>query len=122
MNEYQLKLKEKMDEFVLKIYEITDSFPKQEQFGITSQIRRSSLSIILNYIEGYARESNKARLYFLDIAFGSAKETEYTLQLSYKLKYFTEENYLSGKKLLDEIMAMLWTEKKNIKKYINNKS
>jgi len=55
MNEYQEILKKKMDEYAHFIYTICKEFPKNEIFGVISQIQRASLSIILNYIEGYAR-------------------------------------------------------------------
>jgi len=50
------KLKSKMDEYAHLVYEITGNFPKEEIYGITSQLRRASLSVILNYVEGFARQ------------------------------------------------------------------
>jgi len=61
MNDFQISLKEKMDKYAHDVYKITKEFPKEEQFGSTSQLRRSSLSVILNYIEGFAREQSKAK-------------------------------------------------------------
>jgi len=59
METYHEKLKLKMDRYAHFVYAITKKFPKEELFGITSQLRRSSLSVILNYIEGYARRRGK---------------------------------------------------------------
>ncbi len=55
MNEYQEKLKSKMDEYAHLVYRLTKNFPKEELYGTTSQIRRAALSVVLNYIEGCAR-------------------------------------------------------------------
>jgi four helix bundle protein len=70
---YHEELKLLMHRYVKFIYKITKKFPEEELFGVTSQIRRSSLSIILNYIEGFARrKSVKCKIYknFLEIAYG----------------------------------------------------
>ncbi|PJB19449.1 four helix bundle protein, partial [Candidatus Falkowbacteria bacterium CG_4_9_14_3_um_filter_36_9] len=58
---------------------ITRSFPKDELYGITSQLRRAALSVILNYIEGYARKRDKVYKNFLEISYGSLKEAKYLL-------------------------------------------
>ena len=55
-NDFPEQLKKKMDEYVHFVYKFTKSFPKEELYGVTSQIRRASLSVILNYIEGFARQ------------------------------------------------------------------
>jgi len=102
------KLKYKMDEYVSFIYELTKNFLKEEIYGITSQLRRSSLSVILNYIEGFTRNSNKAYKNFLEISYGSLKESKYLLYFSLKQRYLTKDNYIKAIKLADEIGAMLW--------------
>ena len=102
------KLKKKMDEYVHFIYFITKSFPKDELYGVTSQLRRSSLSIILNYIEGYARIKNKVHKNFLEISYASLKESKYLLQFSLVEKYLNEEEYNKAILINEEIGAMLW--------------
>lgn len=67
MTQFQDNLKIKMDKFVHLVYKITRNYPKSELYGVTSQLRRASLSIILNYIEGCARRKKKVRLNFLEI-------------------------------------------------------
>lgn len=110
-NNFHEQLKEKMDEYVHFVYKITKQFPKEEMYGITSQLRRSSMSIILNYIEGYARNmNNKNKVYknFLEISYGSMKESAYLLEFSLKEKYISKTDFEKSNKLLDEIGAMLW--------------
>jgi len=71
-----------MDEYAHLAYSVTKNFPRQELFGITSQLRRAALSVVLNYIEGYARSRNKVNKNFLEISYGSLKESEYLLHFS----------------------------------------
>ena len=77
----------------LKIYTSTSLFPKDELYGITSQIRRSSSSIPTNISEGCGRNSDKEFNQFLNIALGSANETEYLIFLSKDLNYITSETF-----------------------------
>lgn len=74
MNEFQEKLKSKMDDYVHHIYQATRRFSKDELYGVASQIRRASLSIILNYIERFARRRKAARPNFREISYGSLIE------------------------------------------------
>ena len=105
---YHEKLKNKMDSFVHSAYKASKNFPKEELFGITSQLRRASLSVILNYIEGYARVKNKIHGNFLEISYGSLKEYKYLLYFSYKEKYLEEKDYQELIELSEEIGAMPW--------------
>ena len=75
----------------LKIYKITQTFPKEELFGITSQMRRSSSSIPTNIAEGCGRKTNPQFAHFLQIASGSCSEIQYQLILSKDLSYISEE-------------------------------
>ncbi|MBI3631255.1 MAG: four helix bundle protein [Candidatus Staskawiczbacteria bacterium] len=116
MNEYQENLKKKMDEYVHFVYKVTRSFPKEELYGVISQIRRASLSIILNYIEGYARRRPLVQLNFFEISYGSLKESKYLLHFSLTEKYIKNSDYEIGLKMTEEIGAMLWTEIVNLSK------
>ena len=71
----------------LEIYKLTANFPKEEMYGLTSQIRRASASVPTNISEGCGRNSDKEFNHFLNIALGSANETEYLLVLSRDLEY-----------------------------------
>ncbi len=119
-NNYRESLKNKMDESVKFVYRVTKNFPKDEIYGIISQIRRASLSVILNYIEGFARRKKAVQLNFLEISYGSLKEAEYILKLSLHEKYLTQEEYDYGAKLADEIGAMLWTEISSLDQSLKN--
>jgi four helix bundle protein len=112
-------LKKKMDEYVHCVYKITKNFPREELFGVTSQIRRASLSVILNYIEGYARKkSENCKVYrnFLETSYGSLKESKYLLHFSLVEKYLIKEDYNKAWSLSEEIGAMLWTTIQGINK------
>ncbi|MFL9830100.1 four helix bundle protein [Flavobacterium sp. ST-87] len=98
---------EKSHQLTLDVYRITIAFPKDEIFGLISQMKRSSSSIPTNIAEGCGRNSDKDFCRFLYIAFGSANELEYQLLLSIDLKFIEFEN---GQKLLfqvEEIKKML---------------
>jgi len=107
-NNFHADLKKYMDEYAHLVYKITKNFPKEEIYGITSQLRRSSLSVILNYIEGFARKRTKVYKNFLEISYGSLKESKYLLHFSLVEKYVNKESYKKAIILADKIGAMLW--------------
>lgn len=78
----------------LEVYKITESFPKEEIFGLTSQIRRASSSIGINIVEGCGRGSDEDFKRFLRNASGSAFKVEYILLLSKDLNYISEDKFL----------------------------
>ena len=110
MDNYKDKLKQKMDQFVNEIFLATKNFPKEEIYITTAQIKRSALSIILNYIEGYARLKKGNQLNFMEISYGSLKETKYLLFFSLNQKFLDDKTYSNLVNKSDEIGAMLWTE------------
>ena len=112
------ELKRKMDEYVHFIYKITKTFPKEELYGVTSQFRRATLSIILNYIEGYARRRPAVQLNFFEISYGSLKESKYLLHFSKVEGFLNQKDYEFGLRLAEEIGAMLWTEIFSLEKSI----
>lgn len=109
MEQYHDKLKKIMDAYVHLIYKISKEFPREELYGVTSQLRRSSISVILNYIEGYARIGESTYNNFLKISFASLKESKYLLHFSLTEKYLDINKYKEAIKLADEIGAMLWS-------------
>lgn len=98
---------QKAHELVLKIYEITKGFPKDEQFGLTSQIRRAAVSIPSNIVEGKARGSSKDYNRFLLIARGSLEEVKYQILLAKDLKYIDEVVYKEIYRNMDEVGRLL---------------
>jgi len=90
MNEisFHTELKNEMDSYVHEVYSLTRNFPREELYGVTSQLRRSALSVILNYIEGYARRKERVHLNFLEISYGFLQKSKYLLNLSLNEKYF----------------------------------
>ncbi|MEW6408247.1 MAG: four helix bundle protein [Patescibacteria group bacterium] len=114
LNNFHDELKRLLDNFVFEIYEVTKKFPREELYGLTSQLRRAALSIILNYIEGYARQRKAVLKNFLEICYGSLKETKYLLYFSYRQKYLEEKNYIELLNKADRIGKMLWGTIKNL--------
>ena len=90
---YHEKLKKKMDEYAHLIYALTRKFPKEERYGLSSQLQRAALSVVLNYIEGYARGKNKIHKNFLEISYGSLKESKYLLHFSLVEKFLSKKDY-----------------------------
>ena len=94
-------------ELVTEIYRLTKAFPKEETFGLTSQMRRAAVSIPANISEGYARKHRKEYLQFLRIAFGSGAEIETFLVLAGKLEFVPPKDLRRSEELLSETMRML---------------
>ena len=83
----------KSHELTLRIYALTSEFPRQEIYGLTSQIRRACASIPTNIAEGCGRNSSPDFARFLQIAMGSASETEYLILLAHDLKYLNVDQH-----------------------------
>ncbi len=92
---------------VKELYEISQSFPREELYGITSQIRRAAVSIPSNIAEGYGRGHEKELVQFLYIALGSASELETQLIICKDINYLTEEKFNMLNDLNIEIVKML---------------
>ena len=92
---------------MVAVYRVTDGFPKEEKFGLTSQLRRAAVSIPANIAEGAGRKSSKEFGYFLSNSQGSASEVETELLIASRLNYLPEAKYLSLRSALDEIGRMI---------------
>ena len=88
----RLRAFELADQLAVDVYLATQSFPREEQFGLTNQMRRAAVSVASNIVEGCARSSEKDYLRFLDIAYGSVREVEYQISLAVKLGFFSEDD------------------------------
>jgi len=106
---------QKAIDLVVYVYKITASFPDNEKFGITNQIRRSVVSIPSNIAEGAARNSDKEFLHFLSISLGSLAELETQLIISNKLKYISDSILETCNIELTSIRKMILGLKKSIK-------
>lgn len=103
----KLRAFELSDDLALLIYRVTRSFPKNEIYGLTSQMRRSGVSIPSNIVEGCARESQIEFHRFLEIALGSLKELNYQFSLACRLGYVKETDISESKQKLDETEKVL---------------
>ncbi len=103
----ELKVWEKAHQLTLAVYRITGSFPRQELYGLTSQIRRASSSVPANIVEACGRGTNAEFAHFLQIAFGSATELEYHLLLSRDLDLLKESDHDALNNEVTEIKRML---------------
>lgn len=99
---------QKSDQLAHIVYDLTLLFPREETFGLTSQLRRAVLSIVLNIVEGHARNSKKEFHRFLSISLGSLAETEYLLDFAFKRSYFTQERYQPISLLREEVGHIIW--------------
>lgn len=92
-------------DMVVDVYHITDSLPKSEVFGLTSQIRRAAVSIPSNIAEGAARKNKKELIQFLYISLGSISEVETQIEICERLRFIAHSDELNGK--IDKIRRML---------------
>jgi four helix bundle protein len=95
------------DDLTVAIYEATRSFPREEIYGLTSQLRRASYSVPANIVEGSSRESKRDYLHFLYIARGSLSESQYFLHLSNRLGYLDSVEQAKLHEMTREAFACL---------------
>ncbi len=103
----RLRAFELADEVVLLLYRVTRDFPKEELFGLTSQMRRAAVSVPSNIVEGCARETVGDYVRFLSIAFGSLRELKYQVSLSARLGFLTAENTATLEPKIEETEKVL---------------
>jgi four helix bundle protein len=102
------------DDAAVLIYILTSRFPRDELYGLTSQMRRAAVSVPSNIVEGCARESQTETLHFLEIAFGPLRELHYQFGLSKRLNYWTdietsecESKIIEAEKVLNSLIRSL---------------
>jgi four helix bundle protein len=110
----QLTAWQEAQNLAVMIYSTTKSFPKEELFGITNQIRRSATSVSANIAEGFGRKTSKDKLHFYVISYGSVLETKNFIYLSEKLGYISSaqldtllKQTVSCQKLLNALMKVI---------------
>jgi four helix bundle protein len=108
MNDFKnLKVWQKSYKLTLQVYRSTQGFPREELFGLVSQIRRSASSIGANIAEGVGRKSDGELARFLHIARGSASELEYHLLLARDLQFLPQKNFDELMHVTEEVQRML---------------
>ena len=111
----ELTVWQKAVDLATDVYRYTNNFPAEEKFGLTSQIRRSVVSISSNIAEGAGRKSKKEFKYFLDIAYGSASELETQLLIAQNLSFLENEHYKMLSEKITEIQKMIYSLSKSLK-------
>jgi four helix bundle protein len=111
-----LQVWDKAHSLTLNVYKATMSFPKEELYGLTSQIRRSSASIPTNIAEGCGRNGEAELARFISISMGSASELEYQLLLAHDLNYLDQDTYTNLHEKVIEVKRMLAGFFKTLKK------
>lgn len=94
-------------DFVVEVYRTTESFPKEEKFGLTSQIRRAAVSVPANIAEGAGRHSPKEFAHFLSNAQGSASELDTELLIAYRLGYVDDQRFAHLHARLDKVGRLI---------------
>ena len=103
----KLRAFELADEIAVLTYRMTKAFPKEEVYGLSSQMRRAAVSIPSNIVEGCARESQVEYLRFLEIAFGSLRELQYQFDLSHRLGFLNDSDFSECNQKLIETEKVL---------------
>jgi len=103
----KLEVRNEAKEFTKTIYSLTAKFPDSEKFGLTSQLRRASVSICSNIAEGSARRTNKDKAHFTTISFGSAVEVLNQLIIANELSFLTNNDYLNCRAQIESITNKL---------------
>lgn len=103
----KLNVWQKSKDLAITVYKFTETFPNEERFGLISQIRRSSISVVSNIAEGTGRNSNKDKARFTEIAFASLMELLNQLIIAYELSFISKDQYESTRKDIEEISRML---------------
>jgi four helix bundle protein len=106
-------------DFVVTLYKVTEAFPKEEKFGLISQIRRAAVSVPANIAEGAARESMKEFVHFLSNAQGSASELSTELLIAHRLGYLEESLYSETVAELDNVGRMILGLSQHLKRKLN---
>ena len=107
-----LRVWQKSHQLTLEIYKITDNFPTEEKFSLISQLRRASVSVTSNLVEGFKRQTIKDKLHFYNMAEGSLEELKYQIVLSHDLHFINQEAFNNVYSIAEEVGKLLyrWVE------------
>ena len=95
------------DDLAVRVYHLTELLPREERFGLKVQLRRAAVSVAANIVEGCARATTREYGSFLNIAFGSAAEARYLLQLSFRLNFLPQAEFRSADAAYNELLGAL---------------
>jgi four helix bundle protein len=112
---HKLILWQKAREFVKFIYKATEDFPKSEEYGLKGQLRRAAVSVVLNIVEGYRRNSTKEFLRFLNISGASLTEVEACLEIASDLLYLKPQEQKQLEEKRSELEVILFYFEKSLK-------
>ncbi len=104
------------DDLAYRVYCTTSKFPKEEIYGITSQLRRSALSVPTNIVEGYSRRGDRELSRFVNIALGSLGETKYLIMFSSKLGYLNDSEHQQLWEVAGDLGRKLWKFYEKVRK------
>lgn len=110
---------QKAKKLALLVYKLTSRFPKEEIYGITSQMRRAAISIVANIVEGYVKGSTKEYIRFLDMSIGSTAELDALGQIAKELKFFEEGRYIELEDLRVEVAKLLYAYRRSLREKLN---
>lgn len=113
-------LLKKADEYARGVYKLSRQLPREEVFGITSQLRRAALSVPLNIVEGYARQAIKSQIQFLRISYGSLKESQYLIAFAVDEKLLSKTDTEKANDTGEEVARMLWAKIQTLKTKSND--
>jgi four helix bundle protein len=112
----KLEVWETSVDLVVEVYKETEAFPKEERFGLTSQIRRAAVSVPANIAEGAGRQSSKEFAHFLSNAQGSSSELATELLIARRLGYLREEPYTRMRNRLDSVGRVIVGLSRHVKR------
>lgn len=104
----KLEVWRQADEMAYQVYIKTRGFPREEIYGVTSQLRRAALSIPTNIVEGYSRRGDRELARFLNMSLGSLAEVKYLIYFSHRLSYLGDDDCAELKSGYDKLGKSLW--------------
>jgi len=107
-------LLKKADDYAHQIYRLSLKLSRDELFGITSQLRRAALSVPLNIVEGYARQSIKSQIQFLRVSYGSLKEGQYLVSFAVSEELLVRSGTDQVTEVGEELARMIWSKTKTL--------
>jgi four helix bundle protein len=112
---HKLLIWQRLKEFVKLVYLLTTKLPTSEEFGLKSQMRRATVSVLSNFVEGYLKTSRKHKISYLEISFTSLQELEAQAEICLILNYWSDEDYENFEEKRREVAFLLFRYKSAIR-------